>query len=97
MQIANEYIEDLKKFNKFRGNEKLKLENSILKAENEKLKSELVQSNKIVDNLKVRINKDSSNSSKPSSTDCIYTKKIHNNNNRKKGGKTGGQKVLICN
>ncbi len=91
LQIANENIEDLKRFNKIKENEDLKLENSILKAENEKLKLELVQSDKIVDNLKVRINKDSSNSSKPSSTDCIYTKKIHNNNNRKKGGKTGGQ------
>ncbi len=92
LQIAKESIEESKKFNKVAENERLKLENTILKTENEKLKLELAQSNKIIDNLKVRINKDSSNSSKPSSTDCIYTKKIHNNSNRKKGGKTGGQK-----
>ncbi len=91
LKIANEFIEDLKKNNKTNENEKLKLDISVLTSKIKTLTQELAQSNKIVDNLKVRINKDSSNSSKPSSTDCIYTKKIHNNTNRKKGGKTGGQ------
>lgn len=91
LQIANESIEDLRKNNKIEENEKLKLEISILKAENDALKSQLSKNNQTITNLKTRINKDSSNSSKPSSTDSIYTKKIHNNNNRQKGGKTGGQ------
>lgn len=91
LQIANENIEDLKKNNKIKENEKLKLKISVLEAENEKLKSELSNQIQTVTNLKVRLNKDSSNSSKPSSTDSPYTKKIHINSNRQNGGKNGGQ------
>lgn len=91
LQIANEYAEDLKKNNKIKENEKLKLKISILSAEKEKLKSELATQIMTINNLTTRLNKDSSNSSKPSSSDNIYKKKIHINSNREKGGKNGGQ------
>ena len=58
--------------------------------ENQKLRSDLVKANETIENLTTRLKKNSKNSGKPSSTDSIYTKEVHNFR-EKTGRKTGGQ------
>ena len=74
--------------------EKLANETKIreeLVLENRALKKDLSKANQTIENLTLRIKKNSSNSGKPSSTDSIYTKKVHNF--REKTNKNiGGQK-----
>lgn len=89
LKIVIDYAEDLKK--RLKENSNLKLENDLLKAKVKELENQIEKNTTVIQNLKVRINKDSFNSSKPSSTDNIYHKEKHINNGRKKGGKTGGQ------
>ena len=59
--------------------------------ENQKLRSDLAKANQTIENLTARIKKNSKNSSKPSSTDSIYTKEVHDCR-EKTGKKVGGQK-----
>ena len=59
--------------------------------ENQILRKDLAKANQTIENLKTRIKKNSSNSSKPSSTDSIYTKEVHNFR-EKTSRKVGGQK-----
>ena len=62
--------------------------------ENQKLRADLVKANQTIENLTARIKKNSDNSSKPSSTDSIYTKKVHHFR-EKTDRPVGGQKGHI--
>ena len=62
--------------------------------ENQELRTELKKANQTVEKLTTRLKKNSTNSGKPSSTDSVYTKKIHNfreKTNRQIGGQKGHQ------
>lgn len=91
MKIANEYIEDLEKSNKINEYKNVMIKNSLLKDEINSLKEEITSKETTITNLTVQLKKDSTNSSKPSSTDNIYKKKVHIVSSRKSGGKNGGQ------
>ena len=56
-----------------------------------KLENQLNEKDETIQNLATQLKKDSTNSSKPSSTDNIYKKKVHIVSSRKAGGKNGGQ------
>lgn len=58
---------------------------------NQELRKDLTKANKTIEDLTLRLKKNSKNSSKPSSTDSIYTKEVHNFR-EKTGRKVGGQK-----
>lgn len=68
----------------------LTVELEAVKKENIELKEKIAEQNDQISNLKARLNKDSTNSSKPSSTDEF--KKSIQNNREKSGKKPGGQK-----
>lgn len=91
LKIANEYIEDLKKENKTKEYKETMRKNSLLKDEINELREEISSKETTIKNLTVQLKKDSTNSSKPSSTDNIYKKKVHIVSTRKTGGKNGGQ------
>ena len=91
LKFANEYIEDLEKANKAKEYKEVLLKNSLLKNQINSLNSQLDEKDVTIQNLITQIKKDSTNPSKPSSTDNIYKKKIHIVSSRKKGGKNGGQ------
>ena len=91
LKNANELIEDLLKENKIKKYEEAMRKNSLLKDEIKMLKEEISSKEETIQNLSVQLKKDSTNSSKPSSTDNIYKKRIHIVSNRKSGGKNGGQ------
>ena len=91
LKIQTQKSEDLKKENKTEENKVLQRKNEILRDELKIVKKKLIEKDLVILNLSTRLKKDSTNSSKPSSTDSIYTKKTHIVNSRKKGGKTGGQ------
>lgn len=91
LKIANEYIEDLKKENKTKEYKEAMRKNSLLRDEINSLKEEITSKETAIKNLTVQLKKDSTNSSKPSSTDNIYKKKVHIVSSRKVGGKNGGQ------
>lgn len=91
LKIANEYIEDLEKSNKINEYKNAMIKNSLLKDEINSLKEEISEKETTITNLTVQLKKDSTNSSKPSSTDNIYTKEVHIASSRKAGGKNGGQ------
>ena len=91
MKIANEYIEDLKKESKVKEYNEAMRKNSILRDEINSLKEQISSKEITIKNLTVQLKKDSTNSSKPSSTDNIYKKKVHIVSSRKTGGKNGGQ------
>ncbi len=79
--------DDLK--NKLKKEAKRRVE---LVEENRQLRIDLKKANQTIANLTTRLKKNSSNSGKPSSTDSIYTKTIHNfreKTNRKIGGQKG--------
>ncbi len=92
MKNQSELIEDLQKENKTKKYNEVMIKNSILKEKIEKLESQLETKETTIQNLSKQLKKDSFNSSKPSSTDNIYTKKTHIISNRKTGGKIGGEK-----
>ena len=91
LKQKDEQLEDLEKSNKIKENRELKRENGILKSDLKKANEVIKEKNNEIANLVARIKKDSTNSSKPSSTDSICTKRVHIVSNRKKGGKNGGQ------
>lgn len=91
LKIANEYIEDLKKENKTKEYNEAMRKNSLLRDEINSLKEQISSKEITIKNLTVQLKKDSTNSSKPSSTDNIYNKKVHIVSSRKTGGKNGGQ------
>ena len=90
LQIQNEQLEILSKENKTEECEELKRKYSIAKDEIGKLRKEIDNKDSIIQALKARLNKNSSNSSKPSSTDGF--KKVIHNCREKTGRKVGGQK-----
>ena len=86
LKIQSEQYEDLKK--NFQNCVELKRKNELLKDEIKSLKNIIEQKDSAIEALKARVNKNSSNSSKPSSTDG-FKKKIHNcreKSNKPKGG-----------
>lgn len=91
LKIANEHIEDLKKANKAKEYTEAIRKNSLLRDEIKKLEDSLNDKEVVIQNLATQLKKDSTNSSKPSSTDSIYKKKVHIVSSRKSGGKNGGQ------
>lgn len=91
LKIANEYIEDLKKESKVKEYHEAMRKNSLLRDEINSLKEQISSKEITIKNLTVQLKKDSTNSSKPSSTDNIYKKKVHIVSSRKTGGKNGGQ------
>ena len=91
LKIANEYIEDLKKESKVKEYNEAMRKNSLLRDEINSLKEQISSKEITIKNLTVQLKKDSTNSSKPSSTDNIYKKKVHIVSSRKTGGKNGGQ------
>ena len=91
MKSANELIEDLQKENKTKAYNEAMRKNSLLRDEINSLKEEISCKDTTIQNLAVQLKKDSTNSSKPSSTDNIYKKKVHIVSSRKAGGKNGGQ------
>lgn len=76
MKFANEYIEDLEKANKAKEYKEVLLKNSLLKNQINSLNSQLDEKDVTIQNLITQIKKDSTNSSKPSSTDNIYKKRF---------------------
>ena len=78
-QLKNktELLEDISKENKTKECKELKRKYSIAKDEINKLRKELNDKDSIIQALTARLNKNSSNSSKPSSTDGF--KKVINN------------------
>lgn len=87
LKIQSEQYEDLKKNSQ--NCIELKRKNDLLRDEIKSLKKLIEQKNSALEALKARLNKNSSNSSKPSSTDG-FKKRIHNC--REKSNKTvGGQ------
>ena len=90
LQIQNEQLEILSKENKTEECKELKRKYSIAKDEIGKLRKEIVNKDSIIQALTARLNKNSSNSSKPSSTDGF--KKVIHNCREKTGRKVGGQK-----
>lgn len=91
LKNANELIEDLQKENKTKAYNVAMRKNSLLRDEIKALKEEISCKETTIQNLSVQLKKDSTNSSKPSSTDNIYKKKVHIVSSRKAGGKNGGQ------
>lgn len=91
LKNANELIEDLQKENKTKEYKEAMRKNSLLRDEINSLKEEISSQNTTIQNLSLQLKKDSTNSSKPSSTDNIYKKKVHIVSARKAGGKNGGQ------
>lgn len=91
LKNANELIEDLQKENKIKEYNEAMRKNSLLKEELKKLQEKIEDKEVTIQNLTVQLKKDSTNSSKPSSTDNIYTKKPHIVSSRQAGGKNGGQ------
>lgn len=91
LMIANEYIEDLQKENKTKEYNEAMRKNSLLRDEINSLKEQISSKEITIQNLTVQLKKDSTNSSKPSSTDNIYKKKVHIVSSRKAGRKNGGQ------
>ncbi len=91
LKNANEIIEDLQKENKTKEYKEAMRKNSLLKDEINSLKEQITSKETRIKNLTVQLKKDSTNSSKPSSTDNIYKKKVHIVSSRKAGGKNGGQ------
>lgn len=91
LKIANEYIEDLEKENKIKEYNEAMRKNSLLKDKIKKLEEQLSGKEVTIQNLATQLKKDSTNSSRPSSTDNIYKKKVHIVSSRKAGGKNGGQ------
>lgn len=87
----DELLEDLLKESKIKQYQEAIRKNSLLKDEIKKLENQLNQKDETIQNLATQIRKDSTNSSKPSSTDNIYKKKVHIVSSRKAGGKNGGQ------
>ena len=77
LKIANEYIEDLKKESKVKEYNEAMRKNSLLRDEINSLKEQISSKEITIKNLTVQLKKDSTNSSKPSSTDNIYKKKVH--------------------
>lgn len=90
LKIQNDYVEDLKKENKSTECKEYKRKYNISKDEIKKLKKELANKDSIIQALTARLNKNSTNSSKPSSTDGF--KKVIHNCREKTGRKIGGQK-----
>ena len=93
LQIQNEQLEILRKENKTEECKELKRKYSIAKDEIDKLRKEIDNKDSIIQALKARLNKNSTNSSKPSSTDAF--KKVIHNCREKTGRKVGGQKNHI--
>jgi len=96
LRIQNEQLEDLAKDSKIKEYQEYKRKYELLLQERQEEKArqqkEVEALEVAVKNLTDRINKDSSNSSKPSSSDTIYKKKKRVNTSRvKTGRKTGGQ------
>lgn len=91
LKIANDYIEDLEKENKTKEYNEAMRKNSLLKDQIKSLNEQIEAKDTTIQNLTVQLKKDSTNSSKPSSTDSIYKKKVHIVSSRKSGGKNGGQ------
>ena len=89
LQIQNEQLEILRKENKTEECKELKRKYSIAKDEIDKLRKEIDNKDSIIQALKARLNKNSTNSSKPSSTDAF--KKVIHNCREKTGRKVGGQ------
>lgn len=91
-QLKNktELLEDISKENKTKECKELKRKYSIAEDEINKLRKEIDNKDSIIQALKARLNKNSSNSSKPSSTDGF--KKVIHNCREKTGRKVGGQK-----
>ena len=91
-QLKNktELLEDISKENKTKECKELKRKYSIAEDEINKLRKEIDNKDSIIQALKARLNKNSSNSSKPSSTDGF--KKVIHNCREKTGKKVGGQK-----
>lgn len=91
LKNQSELIEDLQKENKISEYNEAMRKNSLLKEELKKLQEQVEDKETIIQNLSTQLKKDSTNSSKPSSTDNIYKKKTHIVSSRKAGGKNGGQ------
>ena len=91
LKQQNELLEDVEKSSKIKENRELKRKNELLKDDLNKANEIIKEKDNEIKLLVARIQKDSTNSSKPSSTDSIYKKPIHVVSSRKKGGKNGGQ------
>ncbi len=91
LKSQSELIEDLQRENKTKEYKEAMRKNSLLRDEINSLKEQITTKEATIQNLTVQIKKDSTNSSKPSSTDNIYKKKVHIVSSRKAGGKNGGQ------
>lgn len=89
LKIQNEQYEDFNKENRAKECEEYKRKYSIAKGDIKTLKKELANKDSIIQALVARLNKNSSNSSKPSSTDGF--KKVIHNCREKTGKKVGGQ------
>lgn len=89
LKIANDYAEDLKKENKIKDYEEIERKYNIAKDEIRSLNKEISNKDSIIQALKARLNKNSTNSSKPSSTDGF--KKVIHNCREKTGRKVGAQ------
>ncbi len=89
LNIQSDYVECLRKENKIEECEEYKRKYNIAKEEILKLNKELGNKDSIIQALTARLNKNSSNSSKPSSTDGF--KKVIHSFREKTGKKVGGQ------
>lgn len=91
LKNQSELIEDLQKENKTNAYNEAMRKNNLLQDELKALKDQISSKETTIQNLTVQLKKNSTNSSKPSSTDSIYQKKVHIVSSRKSGGKNGGQ------
>lgn len=91
LKSAWKSIENLKRANKTEAYKDALKWNEILREEIYQLKREAKEREIVIEELRTKLRKNSSNSSKPSSTDSIYTKKIHKSIEKREKKTNGGQ------
>src|SRR5574344_2397941 len=91
LKQKDELLADYEKENKIPQYNEAIRKNELLKEQLKNKEKELDEKNVVIQNLSTRLQKDSANSSKPSSTDSIYKKKVKIGSSKKVGGKNGGQ------